>query len=318
MTYVSKVLSLVIPTYNRAIYLDKQIAWAIESTSSLDLPVEIVICDNASTDHTVVICDKWKKKIGDDEKIKFFRNTENVGLVKNCLLGIERATAEFVWLIGDDDPIDIAAVEKVVKVIAKHSGDTAMIHLNHRCVSGIDDSIIIPKFYAVDADGYAPNNGNSYISNLLEHHHTGGFMFITANVINRKKTLEFIKRHPPEEDTLLAYPMFLNVGLASTGGIYLISECLVDCVYHQSSWSDRFAHVYFYEVPKTLIKLHSLGISKRAISFCLNFQFKDIYSARDIIYKVRKNALYFTKPEFKSWLDKWAFKQKLRWQMLYQ
>ncbi len=34
--------------------------------------------------------------------------------------------------------------------------------------------------------------------------------------------------YPPEEDALLAYPLFLNAGLVNIGKFYLFGECIVD------------------------------------------------------------------------------------------
>jgi glycosyltransferase involved in cell wall biosynthesis len=311
-----KALSLVIPTYNRGRYLDNQIAWAVESIGNMWPSVELVICDNASTDNTPDICAKWQGILSDD-KFRVFRNSENVGLVKNCLLSVQRAVGNFVWLVGDDDPIDSSAVEKVLFIINGYS-NLNIIHLNHRCISGPTGEVVIPRFYSISNDIYADGKGALELSKLLQSQHTGGFMFITANVVNRHKALDFIKKYPPEEDLLLAYPMLLNAGLASLGPFYLVHDCLLDCIYDQSSWSDRYEQVHYREVPETLCKLISMGVSKSAVNSCLNFQFRGILSVRDIIYKIRNQKKYINHPEFKQWLRRWKSKETIKWKMLFQ
>ncbi|SFQ84316.1 glycosyltransferase family 2 protein [Hymenobacter arizonensis] len=312
VTTYEKVLSLVIPTYNRGEYLDNQLAWAIKSVNNKWDKVELIVCDNASTDTTHAVCEKWGALLRD--KIKVFRNEENVGLVGNCLLGLKRAAGKYVWLIGDDDPIADDAVSIVLNTINENP-NLNLIHINHRCISGLDGSIVQSKFYNLDTDICTINAGAKELSNILQSHNTGGLMFITANVIERAKALDFIKNNPPEEKLLLVYPMFLNAGLASTGPFYLIAKCLIDCVYHTSSWMSELEYVQHVSIPKTLIKLHSKGISSKALRFCIDYQYKDLPTARDVFYRLRTDHGYWNKFHFKPWAYKWVLKNYLKWQL---
>ncbi len=88
---------MLIPTYNREDY----ISMAIESVLNQQFrDFEIICSDNASTDNTFQILTKYKKN---DNRVKVFRNSKNLGPVlnwKNCL---KKATGEYVhWLWSDD------------------------------------------------------------------------------------------------------------------------------------------------------------------------------------------------------------------------
>ncbi|MBI5399115.1 glycosyltransferase family 2 protein [Candidatus Saganbacteria bacterium] len=83
----------------------------IEDVSSNEL--EIVISDNASTDQTEKIAAQIKKK--NDRIIEYFKNEKNVGFDGNCLLSVERARGEFVWLLGDDDLLSPGALKYVLQ-----------------------------------------------------------------------------------------------------------------------------------------------------------------------------------------------------------
>lgn len=90
-------LSVLIPTYNREEY----IVQAIESVLNQEFSdFEIICSDNASTDKTYEILESYSLK---DNRIKVFRNKENLGPVlnwKNCL---DNANGEYVhWLWSDD------------------------------------------------------------------------------------------------------------------------------------------------------------------------------------------------------------------------
>ncbi len=47
-----KLLTIAIPTYNRAELLDKQLAWLAQAIQGFESDCEIFVSDNCSTDHT--------------------------------------------------------------------------------------------------------------------------------------------------------------------------------------------------------------------------------------------------------------------------
>ena len=70
-------LSICIPTYNRAEYLDRTISSIVTQTVFFQTgEVEIVISDNCSTDNTTEIVNKYIVQYGD--KIKYYRNDTNI------------------------------------------------------------------------------------------------------------------------------------------------------------------------------------------------------------------------------------------------
>lgn len=87
--------SIVIPTYNRS----KNLVIAIKSVLRQNFnDYEIIISDNASTDDTEKICKSFKNK-----RIKYFKNTTNIGISRNIYKVIKFAYGNYVFLLGDDD-----------------------------------------------------------------------------------------------------------------------------------------------------------------------------------------------------------------------
>ena len=70
-------VSIVIPVYNRELYIEDAIRSAISQTYQ---NIEIIIVDNCSTDSTWDILNEWEKK---DNRIKIFQNDSNIGPVLN-------------------------------------------------------------------------------------------------------------------------------------------------------------------------------------------------------------------------------------------
>lgn len=89
-------LSICIPTYNRAKYL-KEALDNITSDPSFDERVEIVVSDNASTDGTYAVVEMYSSK---HSNIKYFRNNENIKDY-NFYLALSRGTGKYLRLFND-------------------------------------------------------------------------------------------------------------------------------------------------------------------------------------------------------------------------
>ena len=90
-------ISICIPTYNRAQYL-KQTLESYVGNSSFDDKVEIVISDNASTDETQAIGENYASRY---PNIKYFRNDENLSDSNFCL-ALDRGTGDYLKLMNDN------------------------------------------------------------------------------------------------------------------------------------------------------------------------------------------------------------------------
>ena len=90
-------LSIGIPVYNS----EHCVGAAIESIQAQTYRnVEIVISDNCSTDSTRAICLRYAAT---DDRIRYHRNTTNIGMEPNFLRVLQLATGEFfMWTCADD------------------------------------------------------------------------------------------------------------------------------------------------------------------------------------------------------------------------
>ncbi len=62
--------------------------------------LEIIICDNASTDHTREVCDRFSSH---DGRIRYIRNDVNIGAVGNFNKVVSEASGQyFMWAAADD------------------------------------------------------------------------------------------------------------------------------------------------------------------------------------------------------------------------
>lgn len=105
-------LSIVVPTYNRAKSLDvffEKILPAI-----IDNNVGIYISDNASTDDTELVVNKWMLHYNN---IFYTKNIENVGMDKNFEIALKSSSSDYAWLIGDTYMLSRQNVDSMIEVI---------------------------------------------------------------------------------------------------------------------------------------------------------------------------------------------------------
>lgn len=113
-------VSIGIPTYNRAESLKKALDSAINQTYQ---NLEIIISDNASTDETKEICEDYQRK---DNRIKYLRQVENAGSIANFNIVLKEATGKYFMWLADDDWIDLNFIEECLSFLNNHN-DYALV-----------------------------------------------------------------------------------------------------------------------------------------------------------------------------------------------
>ncbi|MBT9173992.1 MAG: Abequosyltransferase RfbV [Syntrophomonadaceae bacterium] len=138
-------LSIAIPTYNGA----QTIRETLDSiVSQLEEGVEIVVSDNASTDGTVEIIREYQVKY---QVIRYFCNSENVGVDRNFDLAVQRSNGRYVWFFGDDDKMSCGGILKVLDVLTSDSM-IANIFVNCRMMSSDLELCYKEKIISINED----------------------------------------------------------------------------------------------------------------------------------------------------------------------
>ncbi|HQE12677.1 MAG TPA: glycosyltransferase family 2 protein [Flavipsychrobacter sp.] len=105
-------VSIVIPTFNRAHYLEQCIDSALNQT----YPCEIIVCDHGSTDNTPEIVKKY------EGKITYVRREKDLGVHSTWLDAILHATSDFIHINYDDDWIEPTFIEACMKLMDANTG----------------------------------------------------------------------------------------------------------------------------------------------------------------------------------------------------
>ena len=103
-------LTISIPTYNRSFFLNELLSCLLDQCIS-NPKIELLVSDNDSPDETPSIVRAY---IDRGLKIRYLRNSSNVGADGNFLQRFEKARGKYVWIIGDDDVVEPGAIGKII------------------------------------------------------------------------------------------------------------------------------------------------------------------------------------------------------------
>lgn len=141
-------VTILIPTYNQDIYIDRAISSALMQDFSA---LEVIVIDDASTDNTENICQKWLN----DSRFKYFKNPQNLGRVKNYQHALrDLASGDWVLMLdGDDYLTDAGFIKLAWHSLQRHSAQGVVFAQAGHKVQHADhsqpDTDILPE---IDAD----------------------------------------------------------------------------------------------------------------------------------------------------------------------
>jgi glycosyltransferase involved in cell wall biosynthesis len=173
-------LTIAIPTYNRAHLLDGLLALMQDEMHSQP-GVELLVSDNASTDGTAELLEAYQCRV---PEIRILRNETNTGADANILQCFEKARGKYVWIFSDDDLIARGSLGRVLEAI-----------------SGTDYELVGIRYYSFVGDynghrEYRPAKDREYsrAEDLARQMHVF-FTFISGNIVNKER-IEAVP-HPP-------------------------------------------------------------------------------------------------------------------------
>lgn len=114
-------VSIGMTVYNAAAFVRK----TLDSLLAQDYPnLELVISDNASTDGSSEICQRFAER---DPRVRYYRNSENIGAVRNWNRTLELARGELFMWASDHDLWDPTYVSKAYTTLAQEQ-DVVLVY----------------------------------------------------------------------------------------------------------------------------------------------------------------------------------------------
>ncbi len=232
---IKPLVTIAIPTFNRASYLFKSIHSALNQTYS---NIEVFISDNASTDETSSIVELFT-----DHRLKYHRHDINLGQILNWNHCLNNAQGEYFIMLSDDDILEENAIEVFIN------------EFNDRNIS-----LVYSKVKYIDE--YDNFTGVSRPSPVYE----SGLNFIVKSFEMSREIFPSATMHRTDIARQLGgYPnigtttdLALRLSLAVSGAVRHISLPLVRYRVHQQSLSfslesiiSSFDQLYnWFELPK--------------------------------------------------------------------
>lgn len=137
----NKLISVIIPIYNRAEYLDKCIGSVLEQK---DVNTEVILVDDGSTDASGQICDKYA---AEHDNITAIHNTNHgVAHARNC--GLDAAMGDYIFFLDSDDCIAPDGLINLKKALEDNNADYCVGKIVWYTVDGelYDEIKLTPAF----------------------------------------------------------------------------------------------------------------------------------------------------------------------------
>lgn len=165
-------LTIAIPTYNRSKYLDLCLAQIWKQLRERQLPIEILVSDNNSTDDTREVIGRYQTQ---GFELRYLSNQTNIGPDRNFIQCLQAARGKYFLLFGDDDVFLDGSIEKLVKVL--QTGDYGVVFMKS---FGFTEDVCLSK-------PHSKQQGYRIYEDLVEYLREVHYWvtFISANIINR-------------------------------------------------------------------------------------------------------------------------------------
>jgi abequosyltransferase len=152
---MSVILSIVVPTFNRAASLKRLLDALAVELDGLQDRICVIVGDNASTDATPEVTAAFA--LG-RPGVRLLRHATNVGPEENFCLCLEQVDSPYFWIIGDDDLPRAGAVQAVLELIVRLEPDLMYLESSwHADVldRGPENPVRQPSYRVLSRDQFA-------------------------------------------------------------------------------------------------------------------------------------------------------------------
>ncbi len=277
---MKKLLTIAIPTYNRAECLDKQLGWLAEAIKGYESDCEILISDNCSTDNTQGVISKWQKNLS---HVTFYanRNSENIGVIKNIAYCLELAKTKYVWTIGDDDPIQNRAITYILDKIKKHE-NLSLLFLNFSGRNKITGEAVHPpkivgnRWFDIESE-----DGNGDGKAIFEHSFAksvGAVIFLSSAIFRTDIVQKAIQLWTEGKNNWI-YFGYLTGYCAAYGNVIVTKDNYLECIVGVSHWQkdpQAALLMQYKHIPEMILKLEEFGYSQTYCRRMIVQNFKEV------------------------------------------
>lgn len=269
-------LSIAIPTFNRAQILDNSLGALLPQIQKAASEIEFIISDNASPDYTQEVISKYISQYPELNIISNIQpyNTGYYGNFKKCR---ELANGKYFWLLSDNEQL-LGGVVDLLLTNLKQNSNTGTFFFDN-----------------VENNGKSEENQYSYTDsdfNALNKIEKAYLLTLTSSVVflNEKKYDKYVNQHY-HENSFLGF-LYLGNALRKNKNIKIIKGRIFDIIPCNvsfnifESWTEHIIKVLDYYVESEIINL----IEKEAF---ITSYLKNVVSRH--VYNYKLNGMLYGK-----------------------
>ena len=214
-------ISTVVPTYNQEKHLEEALTSIINQTFK---PYEILIINDASTDDSKNICEKFQKIYNN---IKMINLTKNMGVSNARNVGIKNASGDYIHFMDSDDSMELNMYEEIVDEIKNKEKDLIITGTRHNENNKI--KLDIPKKYEI--------NTYQEMKSFIKDNCISGRRNIFNVVWNKLYKREFIIKNNIKFDKDISFGedfLFNLKCMEKTNSIYVIDKAYYNYIRRQN------------------------------------------------------------------------------------
>lgn len=141
------IISVIIPTYNRANLIDQAIQSVLNQTYQ---NFEVIIVDDGSTDYTKEVIRKFQER---DKRVKYIRHEKNRGGSAARNTGIKAAKGEYIAFLDSDDEWLPEKINLQIAVFKKGSDNLGVVYCDVM-IKNNDEKIVNSHYFFPQCRGY--------------------------------------------------------------------------------------------------------------------------------------------------------------------
>jgi len=204
-------LSICIPTFERADFLNYLLSNLSKNIHILEFNYEIVISDNASSDLTEDIVKKYSSKL----PIRYFKQIKKLSVIQNYDFVLKQAIGEFSIYVADDDLLDLSVLNSSIFELSLMP-DVGAYYAPWK-IGNIDDENPTQFFSIPNGLSFKRGSFSIFLEAILKHH-----IFPEIGIFRT----ELLNKLSPVTRPKIAFDFFtIAKEWLSCSDIYIANQC---------------------------------------------------------------------------------------------
>lgn len=250
MIGIQPLLSITIPTWNRASFLEGTLAQLHHELQNVPAGgVEILVSDNCSQDNTQAVVEQ---ALQSGLPLTYIRNSENIGSDANIAQCFNLAQGTYVLILGDDDLLVDGSLELLLGRLASNQYGVVCLR-----PYGFESDFRKECPGVGGAEKVFENSGN-FLAEI------GSLITLISSCVINKSCIGPLDANQFCGGNLVQVHLVIRAALNMPRNLF-IKKYLVACKRNNSGGYD-FSRVFVKELGDILDKYREMGLSSQAIS----------------------------------------------------